>query len=1131
MKKTYLVLTLLCSFLGYSQFNESAPWMQRGTSSENKKERSIDEIVTLFDEYWKNHDKNKRGSGYKPFMRWENHWRNKTNADGTLLSPEQMWAAWNHKKNQKAQRNGDQNRSLPVSNWTPIGPFTHVNTGSWSSGQGRVNFVYVDPTNANTLYIGAPAGGIWKSVNNGSSWTPLSDELPQIGVSGIAVDHTNPNVIYIATGDKDASDTYSIGVLKSTDGGVTWNTTGLTFTNTTTLAGDIIMNPNDPNMLWVATSNGLYRTLNAGTTWTMEQTGDFSQGSIRVKPGDSNTVYAVTTNKFYRSTNAGDTFTAIITGLPISSGRMLLDVTPANANYVYILSTTTGNALQGIYRSTNGGTNWTKTSGTTNILESTQAWYDLALAVSDTNADEIFTGCLNIWKSTNGGAAVTKVNNWNAPTAAAYTHADIHFLRYYGGKLYAGTDGGVYVSSNNGTNFTDLTAGLQISQFYKVAVSKQSADKMVGGLQDNGGHAYSGNQWKNFYGADGMDTAIDPNNSDKYYGFIQNGSSLYMSMDAGNSLGSSVGSPGGVDGNWVTPLTVNAAGELFSGFAGLFKLTGAAWVQQNTGSIGTGNLEHIAIDPSNDNTMYVVNGSGLYKSTDKGITFTLAYSAPSNITSVCVHSSDSNIIYITTSGTGGQALKSTNGGTAFTSISTGLPSIGKNVIRHQGRNTLNPLYLGTSLGVYYRDDSMTQWEPFDSNLPNVSVTDLEINLEDSKLTAATYGRGIWQTPIPSEVPATDLKLVSVDSPSSTINCGSFIPQVTVKNMGVNPINSVTVDYQYNGTPLNVVWNGTIAPSANQVIDLPQLSATRGTYILNVVTTTTNDAYSDNNQSSIPFYVNDGGTVGIVNTFETTGSELLTYNDGAAVSQWVKGVRGLGPLATGTTNNVYATSLTGNYPDTVKSYLVSQCYDLSNVTNPVIRFKMKFDLEQDWDVVYVQYSTNFGQTWSVLGTQGANWYNSNRTSATTGSDCFNCPGAQWTGTDTTLKSYFYPLNALNSQTNVIFRIVFHSDEAVNQLGVIIDDFVIEGTLATQNFELNNIAVYPNPSAGIFNIALGTFTPETITVYDLSGKVILTEENVTISDSNYSLNLSNVATGIYFVKIASEDQSVVKRILKN
>lgn len=1129
MKKTYLLLTLLCAFLGYSQFNERAPWVEK-TPGSSKKELTIDELVASFNEYWKTHDRKKKGSGYKPFMRWENHWRNKTDAQGRLITPGEMWQALNDKKNSKASRNGQENRSLPVANWTPVGPFSHVNTGSWSSGQGRVNFVYVDPTNSNTLYVGSPAGGIWRSTNNGAAWTPLSDELPQIGVSGIVVDHTNPNTIYIATGDKDGSDTYSIGVLKSTDGGVTWNTTGLTFANTTTLAGDIIMNPTNPNMLWVATNVGLYRTVNGGTTWTNEQAGDFAQGSIRVKPGDSNTVYAVSDNRFYRSTDAGDTFTVITTGLPLSSGRLLLDVTPANANYVYILSATAGGAFQGIYKSINGGTSWTKPSGATDIFESNQSWYDLAFAVSDTNPEEIFTGCLNVWKSTSGGTFVTKVNNWNAPTAAAYTHADVHFLRYYGGKLFAGTDGGVYVSNNNGTNFTDLTSGLQISQFYKIAVSKQSADKMVGGLQDNGGHAYSGNQWKNFYGADGMDTAIDPNNSDKYYGFIQNGSSLYVSSDAGNSLGSSVGSPGGADGNWVTPLITNSLGELYSGFAGLYKLVGSAWVLQNTNSVGTGNLEHIAVDPSNNNNMFVANGTNLYKSTDKGITFTNVYTASSNITSVCVHSSNSAIIYLTTSGSGGQALKSTTGGTLFTSFSTGLPMIGKNVIRHQGRNTLNPLYIGTSLGVYYRDDSMTQWEAFDINLPNVSVTDLEINLEDAKITAATYGRGIWQTPIPVESPPTDLKIVSVNNPSSSINCGNFVPQITVKNMGLNPITAVTVNYQYDGTPLNYNWNGTIAPLANQTIDLPQVAAARGAYVLNVVSTTTNDAYSDNNEMNIPFYVNDAGTIAAVNTFETAGSSLLTYNDGAAVSQWQRGLRVGGTMATGT-NNVYASNLTGNYPDMVKSYLVSQCYNLSNVSNPVIRFKMKFDLEQNWDVVYVQYSTNFGQTWTVLGTQGANWYNSNRTEATAGNDCYNCPGAQWTGTDTTLKQYFYPLNALNTETNIIFRIVFHSDESANQLGAVIDDFVIDGTLSSQSFELNNIGVYPNPSTGIFNIALGTFVPKTIDVYDLSGKIILTEENVTISDSNYILNLSKVATGIYFVKIASEDQSVVKRIIKN
>jgi hypothetical protein len=1124
MKKIYVLLTLSLSFLGYSQFNESATW---NVNSQNSKqnELSIDELKNSFDNYWLSHDKNVKGSGYKPFMRWEYHWRNKVNDQGHLITPQEMWDAWNQKQQSKQLRNA---MSLPPSNWQPVGPFTHTNTGSWSSGQGRVNFVYEDPNTATTLYIGTPAGGIWKSIDSGVNWIPLSDELPQIGVSGIAVDHTNSNVIYIATGDKDAGDTYSIGVLKSTDGGTTWNTTGLTFTNTTTRAGDIMMHPTNNQILLCATSAGLYKTTNGGTTWSVVQTGSFAQGSVRFKPGDPTTVYAVNFNRFYRSTNTGDSFSTVITGLPVNSGRLSLDVTPANANYVYILSATTGNAFQGVYRSTNSGTNWTKTSGTTDVFESTQSWYDMAFAVSDTNADEIYTGCLNVWKSTNGGVAFTKVNNWSSPASASYTHADIHFLRFYNGKLFCGSDGGVYRSTNSGTNFTDLTATAQISQFYKIAVAKQTSANIVGGLQDNGGHAYSGGAWKNYYGADGMDAAIDPTNQNLYYGFIQNGGSMYISNNGGNSISGSVGSPGGASGNWVTPLMPNSQGELFSGFGNLFKLSGGAWVQQNTGSIGTGNLELIHVDPSNDDIMYVANGSGLYKSTNHGVNFSLVYSAPANITSIEVHSSNSSIVYITTSGTTGQVYRSTNGGTSFTSHNTGLPNIGKNIIVHQGRNTDNPLYVGTSLGVYYRDDSMASWMPFDTNLPNVSVSDLEINLEDAKLIAGTYGRGVWQTDIPVEIPTDDVKLVQIQSPTLNINCGTVSPIVEVKNNGTNSISSVTVNYTVDGNPYNYVWNGTLASNATTTIALPALVLARGTHNLNVTTTITNDAYPDNNNGLTPFYINDAGTVGVVNNFTNASDELIAYNEGASGSAWERGVRPLGTMGSGG-NTVYTSNLTTtNYPDLTKSYLVSQCYDLSSVSNPQISFEMKFDLEQDWDIVYVEYSTNFGASWAVLGTMGTNWYNSDRTQATAGNDCYNCPGAQWTGTDLTLKTYSYPLNSLGAPSNVIFRIVFHSDESVNQKGVNVDDFVISGVLANESFELNNISVYPNPSNGLVTISYGTFEPTQIQVYDISGKLILTKENLNVSETN--LDLSSASQGIYFIKVSSENQSVVKRLIK-
>ncbi|WP_394759220.1 T9SS type A sorting domain-containing protein, partial [Flavobacterium sp.] len=437
-----------------------------------------------------------------------------------------------------------------------------------------------------------------------------------------------------------------------------------------------------------------------------------------------------------------------------------------------------------------------------------------------------------------------------------------------------------------------------------------------------------------------------------------------------------------------------------------------------------------------------------------------------------------------------------------------------------------------TLGVYYRDDSMTQWEPFEANLPNVSVSDLEINLEDNIITAATYGRGIWQSPIPVEVPTNDVKLVSVNAPTLNINCGTSIsPEITVKNNGANSISSVNITYGYNASPQNYTWTGTIVSGASQNIILPSLTiSSKGVYNLTVTSTITSDAYSDNNTGITPFYVNDSGTIGVVNPFEIATTNLLTFNDGSTTSQWQRGINANGVLAT-PANNVYTTNFTGNYPDNIKSYLYSQCYDLTNVVNPFIKFNLAFDLENNWDIVYVQYSTDLGQTWNLLGTQGATWYNSNRTPATSGTDCNNCPGGQWTGTDTALKLYSYPLTSLIGQSNVIFRIVFHSDESVNQLGVVADNFVIEGTLSNEDFELKNIAIYPNPSTGLFTVSTGNKAIDKVEVYDVTGKIVLSVNNFSGVNSQSILDMRNVSNGIYFVKISSENQNIVKRIIKN
>ncbi len=1130
MFKTYSSICLVFTLLSFSQSNTMFPWM-KGSNESLKKELKYSEVVNSSNSYWKDKDKNAKGSGYKIFKRWEYAWHNKTNDNGNLITPQEIWTAW-QQKNASKSLNSKNSLALPKSDWKPIGPFQNASVESALS-RGRVNIVHVDPNNPNIVYFGTPSGGIWKSTDAGATWIPKSDYLPQIGVSGIAVDYSNSNTIYVATGDKDGGNTYSVGVLKSTDGGTTWNTTGLSFNNTSTFAGDIIIHPTNNKILWCATNIGLYRTIDAGVTWDIVQTGNFARGTIRLKPGTPSTLYAVSNNKFFRSTNSGATFTNVSTNLPADSVRLVLDVTAANPNYVYILSAKTDYTFQGIYRSSDSGVNWTQRSDSSvNILEHLQAGYDLALAVSTTNAEEIFTGCLNVWKSADGGKTHKKIND-NAIYNATYTHADIHYLGYHGNKLYCGSDGGICLSDDNGTSFKDKTGLAQITQFYKLSVSKQSANKIAAGAQDNGGFSYSNNSWRDYHGGDGMDNAISPLNSNTIYGFEQFGRILYNSNDGGKTTTITITAPpaekGSLDygGNWVTPLAINSKGELFSGYSKLYKLVNNNWSAQSATTVGEDDIENIKIAPSNDDIIFVINEKELYKSTNRGIDFKLVYTDIRFIKSIEVHSTNSDIVYLTTNGNTGRVLKSVNGGVSFSDITNGIPDIGKNIIVHQGRNSLNPIYVGTIIGVYYKDDSMTSFQPFDTNLPNVDVYDLEINLNDGKLLAATYGRGVWQTDIPIDSAANDVKFESINNPIAGISCNRTLnPQITVKNNGLNTISSVTLNYSFDNFPSSYVWNGTIAPGASQNITLPSKTFSSGVHTLSVSTTIASDKYADNNSGSSYFYVNEPDTPGIVNTFTNPGDALLSYNDNSTDSQWVRGTRNNGNGLDSPTNTVYTTNLTGNYPENVRSYLISRCYNLSNVTNPSISFSMKYDLEKTFDGVYVEYSTDFGSNWNVLGTKTTNWYNVDKASS-----CYFCPGDHWTGTNTTNLTYSYPLNSLNKPINIIFRIVFISDQTSTALGVNIDNFVINGTLSNQDFELENITIFPNPSKGIYTINLGNIEPSLIEVYDLTGKIIKSNQKISITNSSTTVDLTAASDGIYFVKIVNGKNNTVKRIIKN
>lgn len=1103
---------------------------------------SFKNTINQYNNYFSSQDIHKKGSGYKPFKRWEYRWSHYLQEDGKITPVDQLWKAWEQKQELTK-------RSKATSNWTAVGPFSQ----SSKSGQGRINTIFVDPNNENTIYVGAPSGGLWKSTDSGINWTPLTDDLPQIGVSGIAVDPNNSNIIYISTGDDDAGDAYAIGVLKSTNGGTTWNQTGslgsLVGDNGYPTGNEIFIDPSNSNTIWVATGAGLFKSTNAGTSWTNTLSNAGEIKDFKLKSGDPNTIYAVSRSTFYRSTNGGATFSSTATGLPntATTGRLRVEVTPAVPNNVYVLATDNSYAFVGVYKSTNNGSTFTKTAESDDIFGSSQAWFDLAFTVSPINANTMFVGVLDIWRSTNQGNDFTKINSWFQQTPS-YTHADIHFLRYFNGVLYAGTDGGVYKSTNNGNTFTDLTENLAISQFYKLSVAKQTSTKMAGGLQDNGGFSLLNNNWHNYHGGDGMDTAVDPNDENTFYGFTQNGSSLTKTTDGGLNSVTIAGSPANETGNWVTPLVINKAGEIYAGYNQLYQLIDNNWNQISNHSFGS-RIEALEIDPSNNNIIFVSVGKTLFISSDKGKTFTTLNFQQTgitgtNISSIEVHNANSNIVWLTTTGNnniagpssghfGGGVFKSVDGGLTFITISNGLPNESKFVVRHHPFTTNNSIYVGTALGVYHRNDDTNAWEVFSNNLPNVAVPDIEINPYDSKITAATYGRSVWQSNIPTvTLPEKEVELTRINAPNNNVTCGQIQPKLLVTNNGQNALTSFVVNYSVdNGTNQTFNWTGNLVSNETSTIELPAISAaTEGLHTLQTSIVLANDANTFNNSASTSFTTNTSGQGQVISTFDDVNLDKWIVSDN---DLWKIG----SPTTTklnGTVTSGYITNPSGNYPDQTTSYLTSPCYNLASLENPILKFKMAFDLEKNWDVLYLEYSKNQGASWQVLGTSNdPNWYNSDRTNASSGfaDDCQNCPGAQWTGTDATLKEYSYNLSALNGESNVIFRFAFISDPAVNNEGVVLDDFQIDATaiLSVDEFEKNTFLIYPNPSSSIFNIKRNKTTGQkmNISVFDVMGKRIKKQSNIT--ENTYQLHMNGVAKGIYFLKINIDNKNLVKKLI--
>ncbi|MEB3800384.1 M4 family metallopeptidase [Flavobacterium columnare] len=394
--------------------------------------------------------------------------------------------------------------------------------------------------------------------------------------------------------------------------------------------------------------------------------------------------------------------------------------------------------------------------------------------------------------------------------------------------------------------------------------------------------------------------------------------------------------------------------------------------------------------------------------------------------------------------------------------------------------------------------------------------------------------------------ANDIVLKSLQGGNLNVNCGaSYNPIVTFENGGSNIINAATITYNIDGGASSTLnWSGNLAQcqQATEAININGL--TRGYHILNVTTNITNDGLTTNNTKSMVILVNDSGNIGSINTFNTANDALISVDKGGKSNTvWERGIVNKTNLSVTATGNSpgYATKLVGNYPDKTTSYLVSQCYNLSNLTNARVSFDMAFDLESNWDIIYFEYSTNNGATWTPLGEMNNTWYNSSR--MPNGVDCFNCIGKQWTGdyhiapsggngNNGNKRNYSQSLTEVGPASNAIFRFTFISDDASNQEGVFIDNFVIQGTLGNEinNFEYFEIS--PNPSNGKFDITLSTDQEVKVKIFDLGGRNVFERKyEVKGSVFNNEIDLSNISSGVYILNIESKNKKESRRIIIN
>ena len=720
------------------------------------------EIRNLFEARWEGRERTK-GSGYKQVERWLHLMDGRTDEAGKVLGVEAIMDA-----HRAIQQWNDAGRSLN-GNWQVCGPtLDDITTRDNIRGVGRMNALAFHPSNSDVIFAGAPAGGVWRSYDEGASWETNTDDFPTLGVSAIAFAASDPAIVYIGTGDRDASDSPGMGVMKSLDGGISWEFFNAGIEGK--VVGDLAVYPTNAEQVLAATSSGIFKTTDGGTSWLQVSNNTQNYKNIAVHPTNPDVVYCTGQGRFWRSADAGDTWEYINEGI-LPSTRMVIAVTPAAPDNVYVLSTGTYE-FRAFYKSEDAGVNFVEMSDSPNIMgwnaagedDGGQAWYDLCLEADPVVVDRVYVGGIRMKRSDDGGATWLDVQD-------SYLHVDQHALEAnpHTDEVWLANDGGIYRYANN-IQWQDMSHGIITGEIYKIGQSPFDGNDAMNGYQDNGTYLFNGVQWERGSGGDGFECIYDPNDPDWFFSSSQYGR-VYRTGPGIQSQTIVANGQLGIDegGAWSTPFTVSSEDSqtMFVGLQNVWRSMNIkhpvkdsiVWekVSSELGGSDANTMRVVHRDRNEEQRVYATESNRKFFRCDNALadmdsvtwwdlSDNLPLSSQPVLAIETVQGEDSTV-YISFNY---KVWKSEDMGGDWTELEGDLPGLPINTLVYDTTGT-GGIYAGTDMGVYYWNNADSAWLDFSQGLPMaVRVTELELypgaGANDPKrLRAGTYGRGMWES--------------------------------------------------------------------------------------------------------------------------------------------------------------------------------------------------------------------------------------------------------------------------------------------------------------------------------------------------------------------------------------------------